>query len=213
LHDVYLRDIVYWHDFIPRDNRRSPASHRAALRRTHRRVEGGRGDPRDYKWRRVRDKQFFSHVVRRSAVEALRADGYIVDEDEYGRAPLMSSITVRHQGVALRLYRPTITRKGVIEVPLPHHFRKLQSFYRQEFGSVITGLETNNVLGLWHDEKGCLVDPITLVRPLGGDHRKRSLKVHWKGPLLREMATYRTADLKCLEPEIQNDHLDDRDAT
>jgi hypothetical protein len=166
-----------------------------------------------YEWLRERDKQYFTHTVRRRAVEQLRAAGYIVDEDNQGRVPLMSSITVRHQGVALRLYRPTITRDGVIEVPLPRHSRKLQSFYRQEFGSVIGGMETNNVLALWHDREGVLVDPITLVRPLGGDHRKSNLKLHWKGPLRREMATYRTDDLKILEAEIQYEYLDGEDAT
>ncbi len=166
-----------------------------------------------YRWLRERDKQYFSHTVRRHAAEKLRAAGYIVDEDDQGRMPLMSSITVRHQGVALRLYRPTVTRAGVIEVPLPRRSRKRQSFYRQEFGSVITGLETNNVLALWRDEEGVLVDPITLVRPLVGDHRKSSLKLHWTGPLRREMATYRTDDLESLEPEFQYEYLDGEGAT
>lgn len=166
-----------------------------------------------YQWLRGRDKQFFSHAVRRRAVEELRAGGYILDEDDHGRVPLMSSITVRHQGVALRLYRPRITRDDVIEVPLPRYSRKLQSFYRQEFGSVISGLETNNVLALWHDKEGVLVDPIALVRPLGGDHRKSSLKLHWRGPLRKEMATYRTDDLKGLEPEFQYEYLNGEDAT
>lgn len=167
----------------------------------------------DYKWLRREDKQYFSHTVRRHAVEDLRAGGYTVDEDEHGRVPLMSSITVRHGGVALRLYRATLTRKGVIEVPLPRDSRKLQSFYRQEFGSVISGLETNNVVALWHDEEGVLVDPIALVRPLGGDHRRSNLKLHWKGPLKRDMARYRTDDLKGLAPEIQYEYLDGEDAT
>jgi len=162
-----------------------------------------------HRWRRRHDKQYYSHTVRRRAVEDLRDGGFVVDEDDHGNVPAMSGITVRHGGVALRMYRAPVTRKGVVEVPLPRRSLKLQAFYRQEAGSVLPGMETNNVLGLWQDDEGVLIDPIILVRPLGGDHRKENLRLDWKGPLRREMANYRAVDLTALEPDVQYPRLDE----
>jgi hypothetical protein len=54
-----------------------------------------------------------------------------------------------------------------------------------------------------------LVDPMTLVRPTGGGHRRNSLSVDWVGRLSQSMASLRAADLDELEPDQQYRQLGD----
>jgi hypothetical protein len=63
------------------------------------------------------------------------------------------------------------------------------------------GMDTVNLLLLWQDDAGVLLDPMTLVKPLGGDHRRDSLRVQWMGKSSRRMALMRAADLNELEPD------------
>ena len=62
-------------------------------------------------------------------------------------------------------------------------------------------MDTDNLLLLWRDNQGVLVEPLTLVRPVGGDHRRDSLTLSWRGKLSREMADMRAADLDGLRPD------------
>jgi hypothetical protein len=64
-------------------------------------------------------------------------------------------------------------------------------------------METDNLLLLWTGKAGILDEPLLLVRPLGGDHRRRSLKFQWAGRLERSMAAHRVEDLNELVPDVE----------
>jgi hypothetical protein len=57
-----------------------------------------------------------------------------------------------------------------------------------------------------------LVEPLTMARPVGGDHRRHSLQLSWEGPLSSQMATLRAADLDELRPAAEYPMLGDEGA-
>lgn len=160
--------------------------------------------------RRVDDPWHYAHMVRRIAVDQLREQG-LQAETEQGR-PLyaMSGLLLFYRNMAVRILRPSDNVRGRTEaIPLPGRSRKRKAFWSQEAGSAIPGLETDNLLLLWKDDAGTLVDPMTLVRPTGGGHRRNSLRVDWVGKLSQSMSTLRAADLDELEPDQQYKQLGD----
>jgi hypothetical protein len=129
-------------------------------------------------------------------------------EENSGRPLLtLSGLLIRHRGFAVKVLRPQESKSGQVAIPVPGRSRRRQSFWRQDAGSAIPGLETDNLLLLWRDNAAELVDPMILVRPVGGDHRRDSLRVNWHGPLSRSMTTLRAADLDELEPTVDNQQL------
>src|SRR5262249_20737268 len=114
--------------------------------------------------------------------------------------------------LAVRLLRPRTTRRGRLEIPLPGRSAARQRFWRQEAGSALPGMETDNLLLLWTDTAGILDEPLLLVRPLGGDQRRRSLKLDWVGRLERSMAGSRVEDLDELMPAVEYPRLGDEGA-
>jgi hypothetical protein len=152
--------------------------------------------------RRSDDPHYFVHTVRRVAAEQLRAEGFLAESEDADRPALsLSGLLVHHGGVALRILRPELDRRGKILVPVPGRSQPRQAFWRQE--PQLPGMETDNILLLWSDEDGAVVDPMVLVRPLAGDHRRDSLQLEWRGRLSRSMASLRAADLDELVPDIE----------
>lgn len=109
--------------------------------------------------------------------------------------------------MAVRLLRPDVHRRGIIEIPVPGRSQAKQRFWRQESGSIPGLQKTDNLLLLWRDDAGVLAEPLTLVRPVGGDHQRRNLRVQWVGRLDRGMAALRTEDLNGLRPDVDNGEL------
>lgn len=158
-------------------------------------------DHRLKRLRRKSDPHYFSHTARRITCERLRAEGLLVTDADHERSVLrMSGIQVQHAGALLWVFR------SPDQVPLPVSGRK-QSFYRQE--STLDGWQ--NLLLLWGDTDGILDDPLHLVRPLGGDNRRRNLRIDWSGPLSRKMATMRAQDLDELQPEHEHRQMEGDD--
>jgi hypothetical protein len=143
---------------------------------------------------RSTDQHYFSHTVRRHAVEYLMGHGLLVTDDSGQRSRLgMSGLQVNHNGVCLWIFR------GKDEVPLPGHSHRKQDFYNQ-----VPSLDGwDNILLLWHDVDGVLAEPMFLVRPVAGDHLRRNLRVEWDGPLRRDIALMRAADLDLLRPSYR----------
>ena len=136
------------------------------------------------------DQHFFAHSVRRVACDQLRAAGLLVTNAGHERSALsMSGMQLDHNGVRLWLFR------SERHIPLPNTPRK-RAFYRQTAALD----EWDNVLVLWRDFDSVFIDPMRLVRPLGGDHRRCNLRVDWDGPLSRRMAGMRAEDLDELSP-------------
>lgn len=156
---------------------------------------------------RHEDPWFFLHQVRRRACRLLMDDGLqAVNEDGDRGALPMSAIVIHHQNLAIRVMHAqphSGSRDYPREIPGPG-----RSVLRQEFWSqwpAIPGLQTDNLLLLWLDDGARVVPRMTLVRPLGGSHLRRDLRIDWSGRLLRSMATLRDEDLRILRPE--NDHV------
>lgn len=143
------------------------------------------------------DQHYFSHTARRVICERLRAYQLLVTDPANERSALpMSGIQIQYGEALLWVLRGT-------EVPVPDSARK-QAFYRQQ--GTLDGWD--NLLLLWSDVDGILVDPMRLVRPLGGDRRRESLIVDWDGPLSRRMAGMRPQDLDALEPRYEWNELE-----
>jgi hypothetical protein len=143
--------------------------------------------------RRRADPHYFSHTARRITCERLLKRGLLVTDPDQERSALpMSSIQIQHNGVLLWVHR------SPEQIPLPTSPRK-QSFYRQE----LTLPGWDNLLLLWDDAEGLLVDPMRLVRPLGGDSKRRNLRLDWEGSLSRSMASMRAQDLDALRARHQ----------
>lgn len=141
--------------------------------------------------RRQGDPHFFAHAVRRLYSEALKENGLLLTDIGHERSYLpMSGIRVDYDGLSLWMFR------SEKQVPLPISPRK-QEFYSQT--PTLTGWD--NLVLLWTDTDYLLRDPMHLVRPLGGDHRRANLRIDWSGPVSRAMATMRAADLDELQPE------------
>jgi len=162
---------------------------------------------------RTRDPWFYAHAARRKAADELKECGLLVESPRGGR-PLhaMSGLLVRFKTVAIRIYRTSLTPSGQVIVPIPGRSRRKQRFWRQEQDPTLDGMEQDNLLLLWRDDAGTLVDPLTLVRPIGGSHRRDSLQLDWRGPLSEHMASLRAADLDGLRPTIEYPRLGDEGA-
>ncbi|MGP4048358.1 hypothetical protein [Streptomyces sp. 2A115] len=160
--------------------------------------------------RRSDDPWHYAHTARRIALEQLRDAGLQAETDEGRPLYAMSGLLLFYRSMAVRILRPSDdVRTGGITIPLPGRSKRRQAFWGQESESAIPGLETDNLLLLWKDDAGKLTDPMTLVRPLGGGHRRNSLRVDWVGKLSRSMARLRAADLDELEPDQQYRQLGD----
>ena len=145
------------------------------------------------------DAHYWAHTVRRRTCEMLKTDGLQADlETEFTN---LSAILVQYNGVWLRVLRPEI-RKGSKElVPLPGRSKPRQAFYRQDpVLDDLEGVASDNILAIWRDKDGKLREPLKLVRPLGGDHERRNLRLDWEGELRSDMASLRAADLDALQP-------------
>lgn len=141
---------------------------------------------------------FYLYSVRRLACQELRDQGLqaTIDGSRF-RFP-MSSLIVTFRGYAVRVLHSDAGRKMTPPVPVPGRSRSRQAFWRQE---AFDGMRTENLLLIWRDDQGSLVDPMLLVRPLSGDHRASSLVINWQGPLSRGMSNLRAADLDELVPD------------
>jgi hypothetical protein len=154
------------------------------------------------------DPWHYAHTARRIAIDQLRDAGLQAETEEGRPLYAMSGLLLFYRSMAVRILRPSEdVRTGGVVIPLPGRSKKRQAFWGQQDGSAIPGLETDNLLLLWRDDAGTLVDPMTLVRPTGGGHRRHSLRVDWVGKLSEGMATLRAADLDELEPDRQYGQL------
>lgn len=144
--------------------------------------------------KRSTDASYYAYTVRRYAVEFLKAQGLLATDDTGEKSVHgLSGLQVNHNGVCLWIFR------GRDEVPLPGHSGRKQAFYAQ--APTLDGWD--NSLLLWDDVDGVLADTLYLVRPLGGDHLRRNLRVEWDGPLRRKMAGMQAADLDLLQPSYR----------
>lgn len=145
------------------------------------------------------DPHFFLHMARRRACRVLGAQGLTARLVDDSAALSMSGILVYYGGLAVRVLHTQRDSRDGVEVPVPGPSRPRQEFWNQV--PAIPGLDTDNVLLLWLDEDGALEDPMIMVRPLGGDHQRSSLRLEWRGKVRRDMARQRTEDLIDLEPD------------
>ncbi|MFC7660882.1 hypothetical protein ACFQ34_00645 [Pseudonocardia benzenivorans] len=146
------------------------------------------------------DLHFWAHTARRRAADLLREAG--LNAEVEGQVSRLSAILVQYNNVWLRVLRPEI-HKGRVRVPVPGRSATRQAFYRQD--PVLEDLEgpaADNILLLWQDEAGMLREPMTLVRPTGGDHLRRNLTLDWMGDMELRMASLRAADLDALQPRV-----------
>jgi hypothetical protein len=160
-------------------------------------------------FRRALDPWFYLHAVRRTACDLLRKQGLQAELEGSRRSLALSGIEVHYRGIAMKILRPGIAKSGAMQVPIPGRSRPRQAFWRQD--AVLEGMETENLLLLWRDDQGELADPMLLVRPLGGDHRRGSLELDWDGPLSRSMAKLRAEDLDNLYPRHDYRKLGDEE--
>lgn len=150
---------------------------------------------------RTADPHYFSYSARRTAVERLRSKGLLRLGDRGDRSALaMSGIQLDHAG-----HRLWVQRSANKDIPLPGKSGPKGRFYRQE--PTLEGW--NNLLMLWRDDAGTLEDPLWLVRPLGGDNRRKELRLDWQGPLRLSMAGMRESDLDQLQPFTEWKQLGD----
>jgi hypothetical protein len=154
---------------------------------------------------RADDPWYYIHTVRRVACDRLRAVGVQAEDDETGRPLLaMSGLMVYHRDLAIRVMHARPLEGSVdkpAEIPIPGRSIPRQRFWSQ--ASMLPELQTDNHLLLWLDDDGWLVDRMTLVRPMGGDHQRASLRLNWTGPIRRAMACLRTRDLDELAPDTE----------
>lgn len=163
-------------------------------------------------FKREDDPWYYLHSTRRAALEHLRSAGGLaatVEEGDRSMLPL-SGLLVPYRNVVLRVLRPDLNRAGLPVIPVPGRSEAKQSFYRQE---PITGFEgADHVLFIWSDTDGLLDDPAKLARPVGGDHRRDSLRLSWDGPLRRSMASLRAEDVDLLWPDHDYGQMGDGEA-
>jgi hypothetical protein len=161
-------------------------------------------------FRRHDDPHFYLHAVRRVAVMELQSKGLQAIDDTSNKPLLaMSSILIPFKGLAVKVLHTRRHDAGSLIIPVPGRSKDRQRFWRQEAGSALPGMATDNMLLLWIDDKGELVDPMLLVRPTGGDHRRYSLRFDWAGKLSRDMARLRAADLDELTPAYEYRQMGD----
>jgi hypothetical protein len=164
-------------------------------------------------FKRKDDPHYYLHTVRRIVCAELRDLGLTAINENSDKPLLaMSSILIPFKNLAVKVLHTHLDKHGKVVLPIPGRSRDRQSFWRQEAGSALPGMQTDNLLLLWMDELGTLVEPMHLLRPVGGNHRRNSLRLEWKGKLERQMATFRAADLDELVPEVEYRQLGDGDA-
>lgn len=156
------------------------------------------------------DPWFYLHMVRRIAVERLRAEGIQPVKDETG-APLLalSGIMLLHRGLAVRVLHAQAAPGMAPDVPTPGRSQSKQAFWHQQ--PALPGLQTDNHLLLWQDEDGTLSERMEFVRPLSGDYQRSNLEVEWRGPLFKRLGMLRAADLDELQPDYQTLQLGQED--
>ncbi|MFI7551948.1 hypothetical protein ACIBQ2_19605 [Micromonospora sediminimaris] len=158
------------------------------------------------KFIRIDDPWYYLHTVRRVACERLRAEGLQATLDGHRFALPLSGLLVVFGGYVVRVLHAEggeIDKEGKRKgfpprVPIPGRSKAKQAFWRQE---PFDGMRTENLLLLWQDDHGQLLDPMLLASPKGGDHQRHSLRLSWDGKLSRNMATMRASDLNELEPD------------
>jgi hypothetical protein len=154
------------------------------------------------------DPWFYAYSARRIVCDELKRQGLQAVNEMSGRPTNpMSGLLVTYDVIALKILRPTINRRGQVILPVPGRSLKRRQFWRQE--PAFEGMQTDNIILLWHDKDGVLVEPLTLFRPLGGSVRRDSLQLAWVGSLDRTMATMRAGDLKVLPPAVEFPDLGD----
>ncbi|WIX85841.1 hypothetical protein [Amycolatopsis sp. DG1A-15b] len=161
------------------------------------------------------DEHYYSAVTRRLVLRDLKADGLYLarDEDDRPRNP-MSSIQIPYNGLVVWVFKAAKIRDfdPRHQVPLPGHSAPKRAFWRQEPVLGLTGMPMDNLLLLWSEERGEVEPTMTLVRPLGGDHRRDSLTLHWIGPLRRDMAALAVEDLNEMQASVENPMLGGEEA-
>ena len=162
------------------------------------------------KFQRRDDPHYYLHTVRRVAAKQLQSNGLqAIDENSNKPMLAMSGILIPYRGLAVKVLHTRKTDAGNDVIPIPGRSKDRQAFWRQAAGSALPGLTTENLLLLWCDDMGDLTDPMLLVRPLGGDHRRYSLRFEWAGRLSRSMAHLRAADLNELRPAVEYQQMGD----
>lgn len=167
----------------------------------------------DKGYRRVDDQHYFAATARREVLHQLGKVGLIALNDDGDRPLLpMSSLLLRYGGLALWIFKTQKTSPSGVqhEIPLPGTSTRKREFWRQD--PMLEVMQTDNILLLWSEDRGVLETTMTLVRPLGGDHRRANLRFEWAGPLRREMAKLSAADLDELRPAIEHPTLGAEDA-
>ncbi|SFP79567.1 hypothetical protein SAMN05421810_103444 [Amycolatopsis arida] len=167
----------------------------------------------DEEYQRQDDAHFFPTVARRKVLDRLYRAGLIARHPKGDRPLLsMSGLLVPYENVVIWVRKMRKVRSDPVEheIPLPQSRRQRQ-FWRQEPVLDLPGLPTDNLLLLWSEDHGVLDPAMTLVRPLGGDHRRDNLRYEWAGPLRREMATFSAADLDELRPAPRQSTLWEED--
>jgi hypothetical protein len=160
---------------------------------------------------RFDDPWYYLHTVRRVVCERLRADGLQATLDGSRFALPLSGVLVIYGGYVVRVLHAEggATGSGPT-IPIPGRSKAKQSFWAQE---PFDGMpRSENLLLLWQDNAGELVDPMLLVSPRGGSHRRHSLTLNWDGKFYRRMADMRAADLNELEPDHKYEQLGDEEA-
>lgn len=173
-------------------------------------LEHAADDHATKQFRRHDDPHYYLHAVRRVAVQQLQGKGLQAIDDNSSKPLLaMSSILIPFRGLAVKVLHTRKDDAGNFILPIPGRSQDRQKFWRQESGSALPGMSTDNMLLLWCDDKGELADPMLLVRPLGGDHHRYSLRLDWAGKLSRNMARLRAADLDELVPAVEYQQMGD----
>ena len=159
----------------------------------------------DRLYKRTDDPHLYLHLARRRACAVLEEAGLSAKLVDDSAALNLSGIQIHHQGFVVRVLHTQHGPAGEVEIPVPGSSKPRQEFWRQ--APAIPGLETDNLVLLWLDDGGVLEDPMTLIRPLGGDNSRANLHVEWSGKIYREMAKLRAEDLVDLEPDWQAERL------
>lgn len=160
------------------------------------------------------DQHYYSAVIRRLVLRDLKAEGLYLSREEDDRpVDPMSSIQIPYEGLVIWAFKAQRVSDSdpLHDVPLPHHSPKKRAFWRQEPVLALGGMPTENILLLWSESQGVIDPSMTLVRPLGGDHRRDNLRTHWMGPLRREMATLAVEDLNEMQAPVENIMLGQED--
>lgn len=153
---------------------------------------------------RGRHPHLWPHIARAHTLERLADLGVPGFEDDDLPSPPMSAVLVKYGADILKV---RLSHDG--EVPVPGQSQALTEYFRQE--PQIPGMETNNLLVLWRPEGGTLVEPLTLVRPLGGGRSRHDTIIEWSGTIESRMATLRAADLDELRPLFEQPALGSTD--